>query len=95
VATFVEIASSAARSRSTNTARLAPRDNASMPSAPVPAKRSSTVASTIAPRASSAENIASRTMSFVGLTRSPSGAVSLRPRALPAITRSPFGRLTT
>ena len=37
-------AASAGRARSTNTARGAPRESASMPSAPVPAKRSSTAA---------------------------------------------------
>src|SRR5689334_4741653 len=33
-------------------------------------------------------------MSFVGRTCSPSGATSRRPRAVPAMTRNPLGRLT-
>src|SRR4051812_19344011 len=37
----------------------------------------------------------SRAMSLVGRTWSPSGATRRRPRALPAITRRPRGRLTT
>src|SRR2546423_4829420 len=71
-------------SRSTKTHRPAPREMASIPAAPLPAKRSSTVAP-----GRSGSTIANS----VCFTRSPSGRVpspgvaSRRPRAEPAITR--------
>ena len=73
----------AARSRSTNTACRAPRESASMPSAPVPANRSSTRVLSMSP---SIENSASRTRSEVGRVVLPRGAFSRRP---PSGPRSP------
>ena len=71
---------------STNVASAAPRDSASIPSAPEPANRSSTRASvTRSPRI---ENSASRTRSEVGRVASPGGACSRRPPQRPAMTRS-------
>ena len=86
------IADSAARSFSTNVQCFAPRESASMPSAPLPAYRSATVASTRRSRLVSALNTASRTLSVVGRVLSVSGATSLRPLNSPATTRIP-GRL--
>ena len=54
------------RSESTKVARAAPRDSASIPMAPLPAKRSSTAASATAPRLPRALKVASRTRSGVG-----------------------------
>src|ERR1700746_1267128 len=76
-----------------NTAAAAPRDNASRPSAPVPAKASSTAASakgTPLPANFPCDRIlnsASRARSLVGLTVSPGGARRRRPRCLPATIR--------
>ena len=49
-AIFARNTATAARSRSINTARAAPRDNASNPNAPVPAKTSATPTPSITPR---------------------------------------------
>ena len=61
----------------------APRESASMPSAPVPANRSSTRAPPTSP---SIANSASRTRSEVGRVARPRGAFSRRP---PSVPRSP------
>ena len=87
VSRFARSAVSAARSRSTNVQCAAPRDNASMPSAPDPANRSMTSAPSTMPIDASELNIASRTMSVVGRVVSPSGATNRRPRNSPATTR--------
>ena len=80
-------ASSAARSRSTKTARFAPRESASIPSAPVPANRSSTRSSATV---SNIEKIASFTRSDVGrVVALPFGACSRLPPKRPAITLTP------
>src|ERR1035437_8470012 len=79
-----EMVAAAVPSHSTKVARAAPRDNASMPPAPDPAKRSSTLAP-----GKDGSRIANR----VCLTRSPRGRVTgpgaarRVPRAVPAITR--------
>ena len=91
-AMFSSIAASAARSRSTNVQCAAPRESASMPSAPLPAYRSATAASTTTSRLARALNTASRTLSVVGLVASAGGATSRRPRNSPATTRT-AGRL--
>src|SRR5689334_9324366 len=76
-------------SRSTNVARGAPRLSASMPAAPLPAKRSRNGPSS-APDASSDANNASLTLSAKG--RVPSGGASRRkPRAVPATMRPASG----
>src|SRR5580700_8748112 len=86
-------AASAARSVSIKAARAAPRDSASMPSAPVPAKASSTFSSANGrPAAANSPcdkmlNSASRARSLVGRTASPGGAMSRLPRCLPPTTR--------
>src|SRR5260370_22077396 len=83
----------ASRSCSRNGASAAPRDNASRPSAPVPAKASSTAAPANGMTAGAScpcdrmLNSASRARSLVGLTFSPGGASSRRPRCLPATIR--------
>ena len=69
---------------STKTHSLAPRERHSIPSWPVPAKRSST-------RLPSMSNwmmlnMASLTISVVGRTAMPCGSSSLRPRAAPVMT---------
>ena len=69
---------------STKSALFAPRESASMPSCPVPAKRSST-------RASSTSNwiqlkILSLTLSVVGRVSMPLSSPSRRPRAEPVMT---------
>src|SRR6516164_1161513 len=84
---------SASRSCSMNRASAALRDNASRPSAPVPAKASSTTASANGtPSAANRPcdrilNNASRARSLVGRTVSPGGASSRRPRCLPPTIR--------
>ena len=83
---LVLTASTDSRDRSTNVAWAAPRDSASMPSAPEPANRSSTVASSITPIDPSALNVASLTRSDVGRTARPSVATRWIPRAVPATT---------
>src|SRR5712691_9249914 len=82
---FSRIVLTAAGAESTNSACAAPRDRASMPTAPVPANRSRTRAhSTRAPRE---ENSPSRARSDIG--RVPAGTGARRtPRAEPAITRT-------
>jgi hypothetical protein len=60
--------------RSTNTTDSAPRLRASIPSAPVPAKRSTNVASATSPSEPSELNSASRTLDEVGRTSRPAGA---------------------
>ena len=67
-------------SRSTNTARCAPRESASMPSAPVPANRSSTAAPSTSP---SIENSASRTRSDVGRWSCPAAPSAACRRSVP------------
>jgi len=74
------------RSRSTRTARPAPRESASIAIAPVPAKRSSTTAPDAA--GPTDPNTASRTRSAVGLVVAPAGDSSRNPPARPATTRS-------
>ena len=65
---------------------FAPRDNASMPSWPLPANRSSTRAP--GTRNCTLENMASLTRLIVGrVTSSPGNACRFLPRAVPAITR--------
>src|SRR6266550_330394 len=92
-ATFLRKTASASGFCSKKTASLAPRDNASRPSAPVPAKASSTAAPAkgMPPAArrpwQRMLNSASRARSLVGLTVSPDGASSLRPRCLPPTMR--------
>src|SRR4051794_13071606 len=83
-------ARSAAGAESTKVAAAAPRESASMPSAPLPANRSSTRAS--GSRATSTENSASRTRSEVGRVAAPGGATSRRPPHSPAITRTGSGQ---
>src|SRR4051812_41122362 len=80
------MASIAARSRSTKVACAAPLDNASMPSAPLPAYRSRTRAPSMAPSDPSALNVASRTRSEVGRVSRPGGAARRSPPAVPATT---------
>src|SRR5207248_300169 len=79
------------RSRSTNVADPAPRDKASMPSVPAPAKRSSTRA----PRMLSPMmlNNASLTSDVVGRVARPGGVFSTRPRLVPAVPRAAERRL--
>src|SRR5262245_9587252 len=79
------------RSRSTNVQWAAPRDRASMPSAPVPANRSATRASRTRSRLTSALKTASRTLSVVGRVSRPGGDSIRRPRNSPATTRTPAG----
>jgi len=72
-------------SDSTNVTTIAPRLNASMPTAPVPAYKSKTrLPDTRGPRI---ENKASRTLSDVGRRDLPCGALRRRPRWEPAMTR--------
>src|SRR5262245_62330912 len=80
--------SAAVRSESTKTALAAPRERASRPSAPVPAKRSSTSAPSTGPMRL---KTASRTRSPVGRTSSPLGAKIRAPLREPAIILNPFG----
>ncbi len=73
-------------SRSTNVAVAAPRDRASSPKAPLPAKRSATRSSSNEPRRlASIENNVSRARSAVGRVASPGGTSIVRPRHWPAI----------
>src|SRR5438874_12450652 len=84
---------SASRPSSINAAALAPRDRASSPKAPVPAKASSTGRSANGdPDAAKSPcdrmlKRASRARSLVGRTVSPAGAASRRPRWLPPTMR--------
>jgi hypothetical protein len=73
---------------STNTQRPAPRESASIPIAPEPAKRSSTVASSTGPIRL---NAASLTRSDVGLVATPRGAAIPCPFREPAMIRTPLG----
>src|SRR5262249_11565661 len=88
-------AASASRPFSIKTAALAPRDKASRPSAPVPAKASSTGRPAKgSPLAANRPcdrmlNKASRARSLVGRTASPGGAMRRRPRCTPPTMRSP------
>src|SRR5207237_1395530 len=88
-------AASASRPSSIKAAALAPRDRASSPKAPVPAKASSTgrpAKGRPAAAKSPCErmlNKASRARSLVGRTASPGGAVRRRPRCTPPTMRSP------
>src|SRR5688572_12431393 len=74
----------AAASDSAKTQRRAPRERASSPSAPEPAKRSSTDAPSTGPTRLKS---ASRTRSPVGRVCSPFGAAIRRPRCVPAMMR--------
>src|SRR5262249_8023294 len=79
---------------STNRACRAPRESASKPIAPVPAKRSRTLAPAIAKSSiacSSLLKIASRTRSAVGRVRPPRGAGRLLPLRLPPMIRMTRG----
>src|SRR5476649_2202735 len=76
----------ARRSLSTNVTRVAPRLSASMPTAPVPAKPSSTVAPAI--RGARMLNSVSRSLSDVGRSPSHVGALRRRPFSDPAMTRN-------
>lgn len=80
-----EIAVAARRSRSTKVACAAPRDSASRPSAPLPAKRSRTRAPSM--RGRSQLNRVSRTRSGVGRISTPAGNCSRRPRWRPPMMR--------
>ena len=80
----------ASRSSSTNVAVAAPRLSASSPSAPEPAKRSSTSASSTGPIRL---NAFSRTRSEVGRVSSPFGAAIRRPRWVPAMILTRRARL--
>jgi hypothetical protein len=73
------IAVAAAREESTKTARAAPRESASSPSEPLPAKRSSTRAPLRSVRAASREKIEARTRAVAGRVTNPRGARSRRP----------------
>src|SRR5262245_12209425 len=77
----------ASRSFSTKVAWAAPRESASSPIAPDPAKRSSTVASSVAPGPSRLK-AASRTRSAVGRVSSPFGAKIRAPFREPAMIRT-------
>ena len=83
------MAVTAVAAESTSVACAAPRESASMASAPEPANRSSTRAPSMSPRI---ENSASRTRSEVGRVAAPRGATSGRPPDCPAITRTPAAR---
>src|SRR5262245_25172825 len=95
--TFFRSTARASGSRSMKIAEAAPRDNASSPNAPVPAKASSTTASVNGiPSAAKSPcvrmlNSASRARSLVGLTVCPGGAKRRRPRWLPPTIRMPAG----
>ena len=75
----------ASRSRSTKTQREAPRESASRPIAPEPAKRSSTRAPSIGPTIANAD---SRTRSPVGRVTTPFGAAIPWPFREPATIRT-------
>src|SRR5439155_22744130 len=99
-ATLRRSAASASRSRSMKAAALAPRDRASRPKAPVPAKPSSTGRSANgSPMAAKGPcermlKRASRARSLVGRTASPAGATRRRPRWLPPTMRiAPCARI--
>ena len=79
-----EIVRQAARSLSTKVTLSAPRESASSPSAPEPAKRSSTRAPSTGPIRL---NAASRTRSPVGRVARPFGAAIRVPRCVPAMIR--------
>src|SRR5579875_565404 len=75
-------------SASMSSARAAPRDSASRPTAPDPAYRSSTRAPLREPRTEvTAAKSPSLARSLVGRVRWPAGTASRRPRACPAMTR--------
>ncbi|SHW48478.1 Uncharacterised protein [Mycobacteroides abscessus subsp. abscessus] len=83
---LADITLDAAALDSTNVTCWAPRESASSPNAPEPAKRSSTAIPSKSRRASSMLNNASRTRSVVG--RVPFGGTAIRrPPATPAIIR--------
>src|SRR5258708_25347680 len=88
---------STSRSFSMKLACAAPRDSASRPKAPVPAKASSTRAPSKTGRSAKRpcarmSNSASRARSPVGRTARPSGARNGRPRCLPAMIRMALRR---
>ena len=87
-ARFRSIARQASRSDSTKTALAAPRESASSPIAPEPAKRSSTAAPSTGPIRL---NAASRTRSDVGRGVVPFGAKIRAPRLLPPMIRTGSG----
>jgi len=82
---FCMMAACAAGELSTNTASFAPRESASMPIAPLPAKTSKKRA--FGTRDAMMLNRLSFALSDVGLVAVPVGAVSKLRRATPAITR--------
>src|SRR5690606_21615987 len=92
--TFSRITPRAAASCSTNRQNFAPRDSASSPSAPVPAKRSSTRTPSGRPskRCWRTLNRVSRARSDVGRTERPDGACSRRPRSSPPTIRIVLAR---
>ena len=77
-------ASAVGRCCSTNVACAAPRESASKPSAPVPAKRSRTFA--LSTRSARIENNASLTRAGVGRTARPVGVFTLRLRSVPPVS---------
>ena len=88
-ATVLPINAAAGLDASTAVSSRAPRLNASMPKAPVPANRSSTRASSSTPHESKCEKIASLVRSVVGLVPC-FGVVSATPLNRPEITRIRF-----
>src|SRR5690606_8998043 len=94
VSTLVRIAARLSACSSTKSANVAPREMASMPSAPEPAKRSSTRAPSRSNPSKSAWarilNSASRVRLPVGRTTSPSGASMMRPLRVPPTIRMRF-----
>ena len=66
----------------------APRDSASIPMAPLPAKRSATASPSRSTMLPSTSKIDSRTRSEVGRVAVPAGARRGRPRQVPAMTRT-------
>src|SRR5581483_10553147 len=84
LATFRSIARTASRSDSTSTAEAAPRESASRPIAPEPAKRSRTAAPSTGPIRL---NAASRTRSEVGRVSVPFGGKMRAPFREPATIR--------
>lgn len=80
---FALISSHICCERSTNVARLAPRESASMPTAPEPAQRSRKRASAM--RGAMTLKSVSRSRSEVGRTSSDGGLFRFRPRYCPAM----------
>jgi hypothetical protein len=83
---LARITATAGAACSTSTADPAPRDMASIPSAPVPANRSSTRAPST--RSPSIPNSPSLTRSLLGRVPAPGTVRSLRPPRRPPTTRN-------